>query len=56
MPVHATEVLAEAFRRAVLALFVERELFEPEVEEGMLGWLHSGFRSVRSCYNHGHVP
>ena len=43
MPVHAIEVLAEAFRRAVLALFVERELFEPEVAEGMLGWLHSGF-------------
>jgi len=43
LPAHATDVLAEAFRRAVLALFVERELFEPEVAAGMLGWLHSGF-------------
>ena len=43
LPVHGVEVLTEAFRRAVLALFVERELFEPEVAEGMLGWLHSGF-------------
>ncbi len=35
-PAHLTEVLTEAFRRAVLKLFVERELFEPEVAEGML--------------------
>ncbi len=27
----------------MLKLFVERELFEPEVAEGMLDWLHSGF-------------
>jgi hypothetical protein len=43
MPVHATDVLTEAFRRAVLKLFVDRELFEPEVAESMLGWMHSGF-------------
>jgi len=36
-------VLTEAFRRGVLKLFVERELFEPEVAEGMLEWMHSGF-------------
>ena len=43
LPAHSTEVLTEAFRRAVLKLFVERELFEPEVAEGMLEWFHSGF-------------
>jgi len=43
LPAHSTEVLTEAFRRAVLKLFVERELFEPEVAEGMLQWMHSGF-------------
>jgi hypothetical protein len=43
LPAHSTEVLTEAFRRGVLKLFVERELFEPEVAEGMLEWMHSGF-------------
>jgi len=43
LPGHSTEVLTEAFRRGVLKLFVERELFEPEVAEGMLEWMHSGF-------------
>ena len=38
-----SEVLTEAFRRHVLKLFVERELFEPEVADNMLDWLHSGF-------------
>jgi len=43
--IHAlvTEVLTEAFRRGVLKLFVEHEMFEPEVADGMLDWLHSGF-------------
>ncbi len=36
LPAHSTAVLTEAFRRGVLKLFVERELFEPEVAEGML--------------------
>ncbi len=36
LPAHSTEVLTEAFRRGVLKLFVARELFEPEVAEGML--------------------
>ena len=40
---HSAEVLTEAFRRGVLKLFVQRELFEPEVAEGMLEWMHSGF-------------
>lgn len=43
LPAHSTEVLTEAFRRGVLKLFVERELFEREVAEGMLEWMHSGF-------------
>jgi len=29
LPLHRTEVLTEAFRRAVLSLFVQRELFDP---------------------------
>ena len=43
MPLHDTEVLSEAFRRAVLKLFVERELFQPNVAASMLEWMHSGF-------------
>jgi hypothetical protein len=43
LPVHDTEVLCEALRRAVLKLFVDRELYEPEVADGMLAWMHSGF-------------
>ena len=42
LSVHAADVLTEAFRRAVLKLFVDRELFEPEVAESMLVWLHAG--------------
>jgi hypothetical protein len=37
------EVLAEAFRRAVLAAFVHEGLFTPEVADSMLAWPHSGF-------------
>ena len=32
-----------AFRRAVLRLFVRREIFEAEEAQGMLEWPHSGF-------------
>jgi hypothetical protein len=35
--------LAEAFRRAVLRLFVRKDLFEAEQAEAMLQWPHSGF-------------
>jgi hypothetical protein len=42
-PAHSAEELTEAFRRYVVRLFVERELFEPEVADNMLDWLHSGF-------------
>jgi len=43
LPAHSADVLTEAFRRGVLKLFVERELFEPEVADQMLDWMHSGF-------------
>ena len=43
LPAHPVDVLSEAFRRHVLKLFVERELFEPEVADNMLDWLNSGF-------------
>jgi hypothetical protein len=42
-PTHDPERLAEAFRRAVLRLFVRRELFEPDQAETVLQWPHSGF-------------
>ncbi len=35
--------LTEAFRRAVLRLFVRRELMDVETAQGMLAWPHSGF-------------
>ena len=35
--------LTEAFRRAVLRLFVRRELMDGETAQGMLAWPHSGF-------------
>jgi hypothetical protein len=48
LPSHSTDVLTEAFRRGVLKLFVDRELFEPEVvAEGMLDWLHSHLQRAR---------
>ena len=43
LPFHTLDVLTEAFRRAVLKLFVDLELFEPDVAESMLAWMHSGF-------------
>jgi hypothetical protein len=42
-PAHDTARLTEAFRRAVLRLFVRRELFDEDQAAGMLGWPHSGF-------------
>ena len=42
-PAHDTAALTEAFRRAVLRLFVRREVFEREDAEAMLAWPHSGF-------------
>ena len=42
-PAHDTARLTEAFRRAVLRLFVRLELFAEEQAAGMLTWPHSGF-------------
>ena len=41
-PMHDTARLTEAFRRAVLRLFVPRELFDEEQAAGILTWPHSG--------------
>jgi predicted AlkP superfamily phosphohydrolase/phosphomutase len=43
MPLHDVATLTEAFRRAVLRLFVRRGLLEEETALGMLAWPHSGF-------------
>ena len=42
-PVHDTARLTEAFRRAVLRLFVRLALFDEDQAAGMLTWPHSGF-------------
>jgi len=41
--VHDTARLTEAFRRAVLRLFVRLALFDHDQATGMLTWPHSGF-------------
>lgn len=41
-PVHDVARFTEAFRRAVLRLFVRRELFDPDQARSMLAWPHSG--------------
>ncbi len=43
LPLHDITTLTEAFRRAVLRLFVRRELMDVETAHGMLAWPHSGF-------------
>jgi hypothetical protein len=43
-PGHDTALLTEAFRRAVLRLFVRRGLFDEDQAQGMLQWPHSGFQ------------
>ncbi len=42
-PAHNTARLTEAFRRAVLRLFVRLELFDEDQAAGMLTWPYSGF-------------
>ena len=42
-PVHDTARLTEAFRPAVLRLFVPREMFDEEQAAGMLTWPQAGF-------------
>jgi len=43
LPLHDVATLTEAFRRAVLRLFVRRGLLEAETAASMLAWPHSGF-------------
>ncbi len=43
LPLHDVATLTEAFRRAVLRLFVRRGLLKEETALGMLAWPHSGF-------------
>lgn len=43
MPLHEPPVLAEAWRRAVLALFVRQGWLEQDAAAAMLAWPHSGF-------------
>ena len=45
LPLHDVTTLTEAFRRAVLELFVKRELMDVETAHGMLNWPHSGFHA-----------
>ena len=42
-PAQDTARLPEAFRRAVLRLFVRVELFDEDQAAGMLTWPHAGF-------------
>ena len=49
-PVHDTARLTEAFRRAVLRLFVRSALFDEDQAAGMLTWPHSGFH-VHTMYD-----
>ncbi len=43
-PAHEAARLTEAFRRAVLRLFVRLELFDEDQAAGMLTWPHAGVR------------
>jgi hypothetical protein len=48
-PTHDPGRLAEAFRRAVLRLFVRRELFEPDQAEAMLQCRTRGSTCTTVC-------
>jgi len=43
LPLHDVATVTEAFRRAVVRLFVKRELFDRDTAASMLAWPHSGF-------------
>jgi len=45
LPLHDVATLTEMFRRAVLKMFVKRELMDIETAQSMLNWPHSGFHS-----------
>ena len=55
-PAHDTASLTEAFRHAVLRLFVRRGLFEPEEAQAMLTWPHSGFHVHVVLEPEGDIP
>jgi hypothetical protein len=43
LPLHDVATVTEAFRRAVLKLFVQRELLDRDTAASMLAWPHAGF-------------
>ena len=45
LPLHDAATLTEAFRRAVLKMFVKRELMDMDTAQAMLNWPHSGFHA-----------
>ena len=45
LPLHDVEALTEAFRRAVLKMFVERELMDIDTAQDMLNRPRSGFHT-----------
>jgi hypothetical protein len=45
LPLHDVATLTEAFRRAVLKMFVKRDLMDIETAQSMLNWPHSGFHA-----------
>jgi len=49
-PAHDTAYLTEAFRRAVLRLFVRCGIFDDDDARSMLGWPHSGFHVHDSVF------
>ena len=49
-PAHDTARVTEAFRRAVLRLFVRVALFDEDQAAGMLTWPHSGFHGYTAVW------
>ena len=43
LPLHDVATVTEACRRAVLTMFVQRELMDRDTAQRMLAWPHSGF-------------
>jgi hypothetical protein len=52
LPLHDVATLTEAFRRAVLKMFVKRELMDIDTAQGMLAWPHG----VRRGTERRHIP
>jgi hypothetical protein len=58
-PAHDSGRLTEAFRRAMLRLFVRLKLFDENQAAGMLTWPHSGFHESRTLpfvFRHSATP